>query len=114
MALSTSKAMQIAQRAHSREIRRRHTVKGFEHALIRKAAVMLTAGAYGTLKRNSVPDEVAGFPWKIAAWAGSTLIEILANNGTVKSFAGGISDATAAIYMDRSIVNKTLVSGNEF
>jgi hypothetical protein len=108
---SHSKAILVAQRAHARDYRRRQTVRSFEHALVRKAAVIMTAAAYGALKRNSVPDEIAGFPWKIAAWGGTTLVELLSNSGVIKAFAGGMSDATAAVYTDRSIVNKTLVSG---
>jgi hypothetical protein len=108
--MSTSKAIQAAHRAHARESRRRLNARYFERGLVRKAAVIVTAATYGALKRNSVPDEIAGFPWKVVAWGGSTLVELLAS-GAVAAFAGGVSDATAAIYTDRSIVNKTLVSG---
>jgi hypothetical protein len=111
MAMSQSKAIAVAQRAHAREYRRRQNTRMFEHGLIRKAAVIMTSAAYGAMKRNAVPDAIAGVPWKLGVWAGATLVELIVNPGVLKAFSAGISDASAAIYTDRSIVNKTLVSG---
>jgi len=109
--ISAHRAIEIARRASATVARRRSEARQTENTLIRKSAVVLSAGTLGALKRNGVPDEVAGFPWKLVLLGGATLVEFLTRSGAVRSFAGGVSDATAAIYMDRSIVNKTLVSG---
>ena len=108
--ISQREAQDIVLRSQRRDARLRQEKRNFERALVRKTGVTLTAGVYGTMSRLGVPNDIMGFPWKLGAFVGATLVEALAD-GHVQAFAAGMSDATLAIYMDRSIVNKTLISG---
>lgn len=109
--MSVQHAIQVAQRAQARDMRHRHRVRAFEHALIRKSAVAISAGAFGAMTRQGVPNSIGAFPWKLGLWVGATLVEALAGSATVSHFAGGVSDATMAVYMANSIGNKTWIAG---
>ena len=108
--ISQREAQEIVQRARVRDARLRQERRNFERALVRKTGVTLTAGVYGPMTRLGVPNVIMGFPWKLGTFVGATLVEAL-SSGYVQAFAAGVSDSTLAIYMDRSIVNKTLISG---
>lgn len=98
-------------RAQAVTQRHRQHVKQFERALIRKASVSLAAGTYGAMSRFGIKNDLHGFPWKMGVWLGATVVEALARNPVVQSFAAGVSDATMAIYIDQSIATKSLVAG---
>lgn len=108
---SLTAALAQAQRMQRTNQRHRQKVRGFENALIRKAAVASSAGLFGVLKRQGVSDEVGGVPWKLPVFVGATLIEALASSSVVTHFFGGLSDATMACYMQNAIANKTWVAG---
>lgn len=99
------------QRALASNARHRAKVRGFENALIRKAAVSLTAGAYGMMRKHGVSDAVGGVPWKLPVWVGATLIEALTGSATLGNFAAGVSDSTMAIYVKDAIEKGTFVAG---
>jgi hypothetical protein len=108
---SVTHALAAAQRATATNARQRMKMRAFENALIRKAAVSVTACGYGVMKRHSVSDEIQGFPWKLGIWVGSTLVEALAASQVVTNFAAGLSDATMAVYLKDAVQNKTLIAG---
>jgi len=92
-------------------MRHRTKMRSFEHAIVRKGVVTLAAGGYGAMHRLGVKDDVKGFPWKMGVWLGATLVEALASNPIVQNVAAGVSDATMAVYTERSIATKSLVAG---
>lgn len=110
--MSATHALAIAQRAHSRDLRRKHRIRSFECALVRKATVSISAAGLGALKRHGVTDEVAGVPWKLPLWLLATLGEALSGSATLTSFFAGVSDTTMAVYMANAIGNKTFVAGD--
>jgi hypothetical protein len=110
---SMNHAIALAQRAAASNQRHRMKMRTFENALIRKAAVSVSAGAFGVMKRNAVSDEIQGFPWKLGLWVTSTLVEALSGSQVITNFAAGVSDATLAVYLKDAIQNKTLVAGEE-
>lgn len=105
--------LSLAQRMQASAARYRQHRKSFERSLIRKSSVVLTAGAYGAMARMAIKDDLHGFPWKAGVWLGATVVESLARNPTVQAFASGVSDATLAVYVEKSIANKTLIAGGE-
>lgn len=111
--MAKSKSAALQTRLHNRDLRYRQKVKGFENALVRKASVSLTAATYGTLQRYAVKNDVGGFPWKLGVWLGATLVEALSGSQVLTSFSAGVSDATLAIYMDRTISQKTFIGAEQ-
>ena len=109
--MTRDQAVAIAQRARGRDKKNRIRQRELENALVRKAAVSLTAGAYGMLKRYAISDEVAGFPWKVPVWAGATFIEVISDSPLVAAFFAGISDATEAVYITNALGTKNWVAG---
>lgn len=111
MSMSQQTAMALIQRARNVQQKHKAHVRQFETTILRKAGVSLTAAAYGAMNRYAVPNNINGFPWKLGVWLGATLIEALSDSKIVTAFSAGVSDATMAVYMERSISNKTLVAG---
>jgi hypothetical protein len=109
--MTRDQAVAIAIRSRGRDKKQRQRNRELENALVRKAAVSLTAGAYGALKRYAISDEVGGVPWKLPIWAGATLIEVLSENPLVTAFFAGISDATEAVYVTNALGTKNWVAG---
>ena len=92
--------------------RRRTTANQLERTLVRKGSVLSTAATYGVLNRVGVPVDVGGFPWKIAVEALALAGEGM-TKGNIQAVFGGIADATAAVYVERSISMNTLIAGED-
>jgi hypothetical protein len=103
----------LATRLQAMNARHRLKVKHFERSLVRKSAVSLAAASFGAMQRMGVKDDIKGVPWKPLVWLGATLLEATMSNPTLQAFSAGVSDATMAIYIDRSIANKSFVAGDE-
>jgi hypothetical protein len=82
-----------------------------EGALLRKAAVTLTAGVLGATTKYKLSPSVKGFPWKLGVWVIFTMAEA-ATGGMVQQAAGGAADATLAIYTNDAIASGNLVAGD--
>lgn len=92
--------------------KRRAEKRSMTDALVRKGAILSTAGVIGAMNRFDVPVEIGGFPWKVGvaglAWIGEAL-----TGGVAQSVFGGIGDGTLAIYVERAISTKTLIAGED-
>lgn len=109
-------AIEVAKKEASMKMAaqsRRFKTKGLENTLIRKGAVFGTAAIYGTLNRFDVPVAIGGFPWKLGINALALLGEGMTSGRMQATFAG-ISDATTAIYVERSITENTLIVGEGY
>lgn len=105
--------LELAKREHSSRLaaaNRRNKMNNFENTLVRKGAVIGTAAVFGTMNRMDVPVTLAGIPWKLFVNAGALLVEGL-TSGKLQAAAGGISDATTAIFTERAISENTLIVG---
>lgn len=112
-ARSVTAALALANRATAARSRQKLKIRTFEHALIRKSGVGLTAIALGVAARKEVPNDVAGFPWKTVLWAGATLVEAFAGSAVVSQIAGGVADATMSTYVKDAVATGTFVAGDE-
>jgi len=110
--MSAIENLKKEQRQKMARFRDKLSVEQLENTLVRKTAVVATAGTYGTLNRLFVPNDVGGFPWKLAVLLMSQLGEGL-SRGKLQAALGGIADSTMAVYIERSIANNTLISGQE-
>lgn len=115
MASASSKIEMLKQknRAAVAGVRRRLESKEMQKTLIRKGAIIATAGTYGTMNRFDVPVEVGGFPWKLAVM-GLSFIGEATTQGPAQAAFSGVGDATMAIYLERSISTNTLVAGDGY
>ena len=114
MANGTS-AIELMKKEASQKIanaNRRAREKGLENTLVHKGALLTTAALYGSLNRMDVPIEIGGFPWKLGVTGLALLAEGM-TKGTTQAVAGGVADATLAIYIERSISTNTLVAGDD-
>lgn len=117
--MTKDQAVRLAENARKRQARERRREQQNEIAITRKAAVALTAGAIGLLKRKNIPNQIPGtqVPWKIPAFVVLTALEFWTNSRLLAAFVGGASDATLASYADRTISNPAsnawLVAGDE-
>ena len=105
--------LELAKREHSSRLaaaNRRNKMSNFDNTLVRKGAVVGTAAIYGTLNRMDVPVAIGGFPWKLAVNALALLVEGT-TSGRLQAAAGGVSDATTAIFTERAISENTLIVG---
>ncbi len=117
--MSKSQLEQYAANAKRRQQRERRSKEQNELAITRKAAVALTAGAIGLLKRKGITNQIPGtqVPWKIPAFVVLTGLEFWTGSKLMAAFFGGASDATLASYADRTISNPDargwLVAGDD-
>ena len=112
-ARSVHAALAVANRATAARSRQRMKIRTFEHALIRKSGVGLSAIALGVMARNGVPNDISGFPWKTALWAAATLTEAFSGSAVLSQIAGGIADTTMATYVKDAVQSGSLVAGDE-
>jgi hypothetical protein len=112
MQLSKDQALSIAARAHARDARHRAHKAAMELGLVRKASVSLAAGAMGALKKHGTPNDIKGFPWKLALWTVSTGFELM-GKGMLQAVAAGVSDSSMAIYVHDAVASGSLVAGDE-
>lgn len=94
-------------------MRERWSREELQKSLIRKGTVFGTAAVLGTMNRLNVPIAIAGFPWKVAV-AGVAMIVEATTKGPVQAVAGGIGDATMAVYIERSISTGSLIAGDDY
>jgi hypothetical protein len=111
--LSVTEANAALSRAHTRDMRHKQTMAQLEGALVRKASGVFTSGVLGSMAIYGVPVDIKGFPWKLGVWTAATLTEAM-TSGMVQKAAGGVGDATMAIYTYLAITRKTVVAGGEF
>lgn len=109
--ISKERAVSLANRAQTREKRSRDEQKLVEEMLVRKASVAVAATTYGVLTRVGVSNTIGPVPWKIGVWLLTTGVEVFSNNRFLTAIAGGFSDATAAVYVDRALHHKDWVAG---
>lgn len=105
--------LELAKRDHAARMaatNRRNKMRNFENTLVRKGAVIGTAAVFGTLNRMDVPVTIGGIPWKLFVNAGALIVEGT-TSGKLQAAAGGISDATTAIFTERAISENTLIVG---
>ena len=85
--------------------------KGYEHAIVAQASGITTAALFGTLNRYNIPPTIGGFPWKLGLSALAMLGQAM-TKGNIQAALQGVSIATTAVYVERSISTDTLVAGN--
>lgn len=104
--LTKDQAVAIANRARRERQRNRQSSRNLEAAIVHKASVALSAAGIAALQRAGVSNQVWGVPWKVPAFLVFTALEAFLDNRIASAIFGGASDATLAIYEDRSIGGK--------
>lgn len=106
-----SKEAEALARKEASAARLNQKMKVIEGALVRKAAVVTSAGMYGAMDQFGVPKAIKGFPWKLGVWALMTGVEAM-TKGAVQQFAGGVGDTTLGLYVHGAVAGKTLIAGD--
>jgi len=113
--MAASSQLKVAKAEASQRIsnaRKAARTKGYEHAIVAQAAGITTAALFGTLNRYKIPVTIGGFPWKLGLSALAMLGQAM-TKGNVQAAMQGVSIATTAVYVERSISTDTLVAGGE-
>lgn len=105
-----SRSASLEARLSRIQAKHRRTTQQIESAVLHKASIALTAASFGALARNSVPAEIKGVPWKLPlALVAQTIAAV--SSGAISTIAGGIADASMAVYTANAIANKNWVAG---
>jgi hypothetical protein len=112
-ARSVTAALALAHRASAARSRQRLKIRNFEHALVRKSGVGLSAIALGVMARKGVGNDIGGFPWKPLVWAAATLTEAFSGSAVLSQIAGGVADTTMAVYVKDAVQSGDFVAGDE-
>jgi hypothetical protein len=110
---SVTAALAVAHRASAARARQRMKIRTFEHALLRKSGVGLSAIVLGVAARKGLGNDIAGMPWKPLLWAAATLGEAFAGSPVVSQICGGVADATMSVYVKDAVQTGDFVAGDE-
>jgi hypothetical protein len=105
-----SRTAQLEHRLSNIARKHRQTTEQIETAVLHKASIALTAASFGALARNSISAEIKGVPWKLPlALIAQTIAAV--SSGAISTIAGGIADASMAVYTANAIATKNWVAG---
>lgn len=109
--MATPRELRAARREGAAAARRRQRNTNPGTIIARKATGALTGAAYGTMDRMGVPPDIMGLPWKMGVYFGAALVEAMARDRVVSAAAGGLADATAAVYLYAATSSGQIVAG---
>lgn len=111
-AITRDQAVSMATRLSARDARYQQERAAIESGLIRKATVSVAAAGMGALKKHGVPDDIKGFPWKLAVWVGATALEVLSPaKSLLRPIAAATSDSVMAVYVHDAVLKGSLIAG---